>query len=37
VASSLMATFLYTPLLKSIPFVKNVVVAFVISQACPKP
>ena len=33
VSCSLMATFFYTPLLKAIPFVKNAVVAFVISQA----
>ena len=33
VACSLLATWLYTPLLKAIPLVKNVVVAFVISQA----
>ena len=33
VVSSLMATFFYTPLLKAIPLIKNVVVALVISQA----
>jgi len=33
VSCSLMATFLYTPMLKGICFVKNLVVAFVISQA----
>lgn len=33
VSSSLVATFLYTPLLKGVCFVKNLIVAFVISQA----